>query len=726
MLPQVIYAAGWLVGEFNEFVTDKEKVLNDLFSPKVLLLPPHIQAILVQTALKLYGSILTDHEKLGADEDSKKLGDLFISKITMFTDSNDLEVQERSCCALQLVKCIVKLQAKGAGVASEFMELFTEDLNPVAPKAQKKVPVPEGLDLDAWIYTPKPSKYSDDEVNGTLELGGSSSSLPQSSTFGGSMQGFGSESSAFPASSQKYQDLSASEIQDAKEQRETQNRYNPYYLQGSLPSNKTSSYTKPELNVSDIPVSSLTLDIPLKIEGPPTKKGKKKKKKGKKGKKGRNEEVEEEEEEEDTGPVVDVLVSEMPDGAMESEDDTAANPDDPHAALNIDLSAPFVESDYIKGPVPYSQSSLPPAALDVSPRKTKVKKKKRKKNVESEDAPVKNQDLERKKTLKDIVAEAEQKSQIAVHKVPETTEPEHTSQSITDWLNERKPGEESKPHDSEKHKKKKSKTKEGKPSKTKKKKKKVDDDLIDTNDALPDILSLGENGTTNNEDFVGEILGEDETLCLRYHPHTPSPTNLSFSVDFCNTSTHEVSSIKVDISDSINTKLVRSSPGGVTLPFALSPGSHNSYTVSLSLQSIYISQKLKGSVTYFVDNGAGSKDEKMINFALPLSLVLFMVSTPLDSDEFSSLIASNRLDKTSSLSLPLKKSQDEFVACFRDSYRLSVVEQIGGAVSFYGKTARDDEMCVLLKVNGNVNVDIKATDQQLVNSFIDLINSGKL
>ena len=32
--------------------------------------------------------------------------------------------------------------------------LFHEDLNPVNPKAQKKVTVPEGLDLDAWINEP--------------------------------------------------------------------------------------------------------------------------------------------------------------------------------------------------------------------------------------------------------------------------------------------------------------------------------------------------------------------------------------------------------------------------------------------------------------------------------------------------------------------------------------------------------------------------------------------
>ena len=46
--------------------------------------------------------------------------------------------------SLQLMKYIVKLQSKGAAIGDELMALFEGDLNPVAPKAQKKVPVPEG------------------------------------------------------------------------------------------------------------------------------------------------------------------------------------------------------------------------------------------------------------------------------------------------------------------------------------------------------------------------------------------------------------------------------------------------------------------------------------------------------------------------------------------------------------------------------------------------------
>ena len=50
----------------------------------------------------------------------------------------------QACSALQLMKYITKLLDKGVSVGEEVGFLFAGDLNPVAPKAQKKVPIPEG------------------------------------------------------------------------------------------------------------------------------------------------------------------------------------------------------------------------------------------------------------------------------------------------------------------------------------------------------------------------------------------------------------------------------------------------------------------------------------------------------------------------------------------------------------------------------------------------------
>ena len=39
----------------------------------------------------------------------------------------------------------------------------------MAPKAQRKVPVPEGLDLDAWINEPPPEPSDEDEPSDSDE-----------------------------------------------------------------------------------------------------------------------------------------------------------------------------------------------------------------------------------------------------------------------------------------------------------------------------------------------------------------------------------------------------------------------------------------------------------------------------------------------------------------------------------------------------------------------------
>lgn len=68
-----------------------------------------------------------------------------MERLTPFMQSSDLEVQERASCAVHVLKVVSKLEDAGeADVISELMQLFNGELNPVAPKAQRKVPIPEG------------------------------------------------------------------------------------------------------------------------------------------------------------------------------------------------------------------------------------------------------------------------------------------------------------------------------------------------------------------------------------------------------------------------------------------------------------------------------------------------------------------------------------------------------------------------------------------------------
>eukprot|EP01097_Dermamoeba_algensis_P005248 TRINITY_DN3330_c0_g1_i1.p1 TRINITY_DN3330_c0_g1~~TRINITY_DN3330_c0_g1_i1.p1 ORF type:complete len:664 (-),score=215.67 TRINITY_DN3330_c0_g1_i1:114-1967(-) len=57
------------------------------------------------------------------------------------------------------------MKASGIDISADLSALGDQVLNPVAPKAQKKVPVPEGLDLDAQINEIPPEEDSDEEKN---------------------------------------------------------------------------------------------------------------------------------------------------------------------------------------------------------------------------------------------------------------------------------------------------------------------------------------------------------------------------------------------------------------------------------------------------------------------------------------------------------------------------------------------------------------------------------
>ncbi|GFR79940.1 AP-3 complex subunit delta-1, partial [Elysia marginata] len=162
---EVLYAAAWICGEFSEHLSNPKATLEAMLRPKITSLPGHIQSIFVQNILKLYGKILKAAEAKEDAELKVEVHQLLQDKLPVFIQSGDLEVQERACSILQIVKYVVKLEEKGAAVADEVEGLYAGELNPVAPKAQRKVPVPDGLDLDKWINE-QPDESSDDEFAG--------------------------------------------------------------------------------------------------------------------------------------------------------------------------------------------------------------------------------------------------------------------------------------------------------------------------------------------------------------------------------------------------------------------------------------------------------------------------------------------------------------------------------------------------------------------------------
>jgi AP-3 complex subunit delta-1 len=240
---------------------------------------------------------------------------------------------------------------------------FSSELNPVAPKAQKKVPIPDGLDLDAWINEP-PSESEGEEV--------------PSEVFVTSAAEFYGEKPEKPT----YQPTEE-ELTKQREARKVEQDLNPHYLK---PSSKVKAAAVS--NDSDMPpVATLDLNVPLKIPGlissdkylnvpSRSKKNAKKTKKKKRSKnKGSDEDANEDADAEDSSAPTHVVNTtiDMPEGATVSDNEDSHLPeDDPHRALNVDLDNPLEAGESI--PVPSHRVTRNPNYLNNTATTDKQKK----------------------------------------------------------------------------------------------------------------------------------------------------------------------------------------------------------------------------------------------------------------------------------------------------------------------------------------------------------------
>ncbi|KAJ3026157.1 UNVERIFIED_CONTAM: AP-3 complex subunit delta-1 [Siphonaria sp. JEL0065] len=186
----VLYAAAWIVGEYSSHVSNPKELISHLIHTKITALPSTAQSTYVQAALKIYAAwisgttkkpnaddllVLEDPEAerktahVGKDE-FEEVTDLLIEGMSSLCGSIDLEVQERASSSLQILGLIKDLTADEPANetadwavpinALDLCALFAGELNPVGAQSQALLPVPEGLDLDAWIHDPEPDLVS--------------------------------------------------------------------------------------------------------------------------------------------------------------------------------------------------------------------------------------------------------------------------------------------------------------------------------------------------------------------------------------------------------------------------------------------------------------------------------------------------------------------------------------------------------------------------------------
>uniref|UniRef100_A0A182PI08 AP-3 complex subunit delta n=1 Tax=Anopheles epiroticus TaxID=199890 RepID=A0A182PI08_9DIPT len=426
-MQEVLYAAAWIVGEFATHLDGPERTLTVLLQPKPVA--GHIQAVYVQNALKLFahlvGEAVRRRDGAAIDRHCQTLAE----GLRSYLSSADIEVQERASSVYFLVAllreslgCTADQQQPivdtvvGGGlleltpnapsedvavadetntvpdgetnatsgsyagaawdeieqIASDLQGLFASELNPVAPKAQRKVQLPEELDLDEWINQPSPSADASSGDGGSSD----EDKFPLFLTDGGRSGGGGGgerETNGGGDGSRSYKriEYTQEELDKMRQARLLEQTNNPNYLKPAKTKTPIGDYQQQQHDCyDDIPIAEIALEVPLQIHS--TKRsdkylmdaeratrvfvGKGRKEKGEKGgkkskrrgKKSKRYSDESDSESDDPKPlhVVNTVI-ELPEGAIlsDTEDKNNADPNDPHRALDIDLDAPF-DDDY--------------------------------------------------------------------------------------------------------------------------------------------------------------------------------------------------------------------------------------------------------------------------------------------------------------------------------------------------------------------------------------------
>ncbi|XP_036442690.1 AP-3 complex subunit delta-1 isoform X4 [Colossoma macropomum] len=758
---EVLYAAAWICGEFSEHLEDPNQTLEAMLRPKVATLPGHIQAVYVQNAAKLFATVLRKHEGATDSQAAQETSQLLVERLPLFVQSANLEVQERASCILQLVKYIQKLQQKDVEVAEEVSALFAGELNPVAPKAQKKVPVPEGLDLDAWINEPPSESESEDEKPKAV---------------------FAKEETKH--SRPRHTEVDEKELARRREARKQEQANNPFYIKSSPSSQKVYQDTP---GVEHIPVVQIDLSVPLKVPGMPMsdqylkleeerrqkekaekKKKEKKKKREKHGKGKKHDSGPESEEDITPAHQVDIVTEEMPENALPSDDDDK-DPNDPHKALDIDLDKPLADTEKLPVRTHRSEALKSPGedgdveSVPQEPKKRSSKEKKEKKKDKDKDRKVCQKSKEEKKKKKkhkhdtedeptepqaEELVKSEETNEVAAPPTSTSAEevaapapaaapaPETSLAAAPDSEADEPKDAEPEEAKSSKHKKKKQKKEKEKEEKKEKKKKRhhhhhhhsdgggedsVQNGTMEEEEPLPPMSNyclLAENS------YI-KMMKEDANQVYDIQGNLQDGSQVVVSVIFENKSDSFLKSMEFNVLDSLNSKLQRPEGAGphdgLVVPFQLPPGVSNEARFIFSVQSIVMPQKLKGTLTFIVKSEDSSTHEKL-DFKLHFTCTSYLITTPCYSDAYAKLLESGDL-KSSSLRLEgVNMPFHHLLARICFHHHFSVVERIDSCASMYSRSIQGHHVCLLVKTaDQTVSIDAKCDEPSLLGNVLDEI-----
>ena len=159
----VLAPLAWIAGEFAEYLSCPQDVLDSLIHETVLELPAPTVSAFVQAIPKVFSAISAQASR-GWESSQRTALSMLLARMVAFLEQlathPNLDVQERSVEFLELLRLAVEALSSQPPdvpeppllITSAIPNLFSgSDLKPVAVGAQKKVPMPEELDLDMPI-----------------------------------------------------------------------------------------------------------------------------------------------------------------------------------------------------------------------------------------------------------------------------------------------------------------------------------------------------------------------------------------------------------------------------------------------------------------------------------------------------------------------------------------------------------------------------------------------
>ncbi|KAL1229491.1 AP-3 complex subunit [Trichinella spiralis] len=662
-LSEVLYAAAWICGEFAEHISDPQSTLETMLRTKVTLMPGRIQSIYIQNIGKIYAHLLDLYETEQEWDRIYSLDNLLLSKLPQFLLSDYLETQERASSLVELVREIEEMHKRNELVSDDLKELFHGDLNPVAPKAQRKVPVPEGLNLDENIYTP-PSESANNSDEEEVEA----SICMQRNLFASNAE------DNFISNTIDEDNLPKKITSDRLIDKES----NPHYLKSSKVSK-----VKSRKVVEPPPPSVKQLDdlVGLEMYEKQAKESVKwKKTKGKKsaekegGRRKRKSSSE--------GEFVEMHhhsyeiyqgAGEMPENAKLTDEEQEQNEDVINKigemAFNFDKFSTKVESKSSEDEKQRDEDEFDrwlSGAKEVREEKVKIKNKKGKGEKKKKAFPKSDQILAQ--DLNELIftsghdrADYEETSGVCIPCLPECS----------------------------------------------------------TSMFFDDATTVQSHFNVSSS---WRLLAEDDYLKLFVQEQVTSEMDVDYltaSILFMNESAESLRQIRLYVTDSVGmkTECVSDNDQAVVEPFSLASKTTCTKIIKFSLSSIYGAQKLKSVLTYVLENKNVKLDFQMI---FPCSA--FAVSVSVTSSRFAELVGDPSLAYSVCEQIATAPD-DDFESILQNMcsrLRLSIVEKLDSSALLFNQTIKGDPICVLLKKSdATLKIECKSTREGLCKNFLE-------